>query len=162
MGRNELKSFGDTATFLDPLLGRPDISSWLLRPMHRICKSPFLFFHIRFLPGERGLFFFFKSRVICSLESILDKAMFKLPLLDTSLPAHPSPLPSPAWCCGWTNGQPWASLNPGTRDICDNMMGSEAREDYHLLTTLLAVSVYFITLTLSDFSKPRQRTVGKL
>ena len=107
-------------------------------------------------------FFFFKSRVICSLESILDKAMFKLPLLDTRLPAHLSPLPSPAWCCGWTNGQPWASLNPGTRDICDNMMGSEAREDYHLLTTLLAVSVYFITLTLSDFSKPRQRTVGKL
>ena len=89
MSRNESKSFGDRATFLDPLLGRLDISSWLLRSVHRICKSPFLLFHIRFLPEERGLFFF-KSRVICSLGSILDKAMFKLPLLDTRLPAHPS------------------------------------------------------------------------
>lgn len=104
MSRNESKSFGDKATFLDPLLGRLGISSWLLWPMHRISKSTFLFFHIRFLPGEWGLFFFFKSRVICSLESILDKAMFKLPLLDTRLPAHPSPLLSPAWGCGWTNG----------------------------------------------------------
>lgn len=88
MSRNESKSFGDKATFLDPLLGRLGISSWLLWPMHRISKSTFLFFHIRFLPGEWGLFFFFKSRVISALanvcctflnfsSSILGRAIYK-------------------------------------------------------------------------------------